>query len=158
MVIATQNPVEFEGTYPLPESQLDRFLLRIPMGYPAREVEMQVLASHRLGEPVDSLQPVLSCQQIVGLQEEVRRVEIEDSIQEYLLDIVEATRNCEQLHTVSAPAAPWPCIALRRRRPWWPAAATSCPMTSSPWPSPSWPIASSAGRICTAIIANRSRP
>ena len=55
MVIATQNPVEFEGTYPLPESQLDRFLLRIPMGYPAREVELQVLTSHRDGEPVDSL-------------------------------------------------------------------------------------------------------
>ena len=54
MVIATQNPVEFEGTYPLPESQLDRFLLRIPMGYPSREVEMQMLASHREGEPVDA--------------------------------------------------------------------------------------------------------
>ena len=55
MVIATQNPVEFEGTYPLPESQLDRFLLRIPLGYPKREVELEVLASHREGEPVDSL-------------------------------------------------------------------------------------------------------
>ena len=57
MVIGTQNPVEFEGTYPLPESQLDRFLLRIPLGYPAREVELEVLSSHRLGEPVDTLQP-----------------------------------------------------------------------------------------------------
>ena len=55
MVIATENPVEFEGTYPLPESQLDRFLLRIPLGYPQREVELLVLATHREGEPVDSL-------------------------------------------------------------------------------------------------------
>jgi len=98
MVIATQNPVEFEGTYPLPESQLDRFLLRIPMGYPAREVELQVLTSHRLGEPVDSLQPVLSCQQVVQLQDEVRRVAFDDAINGYVLDIVQATRDCEELH------------------------------------------------------------
>ena len=98
MVIATQNPVEFEGTYPLPESQLDRFLLRIPLGYPAREVELEVLNSHRLGEPVETLQPVVSCQQIAALQEEVRRVEVEDSVNGYLLDIVQATRDCGELH------------------------------------------------------------
>ena len=98
MVIATQNPVEFEGTYPLPESQLDRFLLRIPMGYPSREVELEVLTSHRLGEPVETLQPVVSCQQVVALQEEVRRVEVEDSVNGYLLDIVQATRDCRELH------------------------------------------------------------
>ena len=97
MVIATQNPVEFEGTYPLPESQLDRFLLRIPLGYPQREVELQVLGTHREGEPVDSLAPVLDCQQIAGLQAAVRQVAAEDSINEYLLDIIEATRRCGEL-------------------------------------------------------------
>jgi len=97
MVIATQNPVEFEGTYPLPESQLDRFLLRIPLGYPRREVELQVLNSHRGGEPVDSLAPVLSCVQVVELQEAVRRVAVDDSINTYLLDIVESTRTCDDL-------------------------------------------------------------
>ena len=75
MVIATQNPVEFEGTYPLPESQLDRFLLRIPLGYPEREVELQVLSSHREGEPVDSLAPVLDCEQVAALQAAVRQVD-----------------------------------------------------------------------------------
>ena len=99
MVIATQNPVEFEGTYPLPESQLDRFLLRLPVGYPQRQVELDVLTSHRDGEPVDSLQAALSCRQIAQLQEAVRGVEVEDSINAYLLDIVDATRNCEDLHT-----------------------------------------------------------
>ena len=69
IVIATQNPFEFEGTYALPESQLDRFLLRISMGYPDREAERQVLASHREGEPVEQLKPVLSCPQVVTLQE-----------------------------------------------------------------------------------------
>jgi MoxR-like ATPase len=98
MVIATQNPVEFEGTYPLPESQLDRFLMRSAMGYPSREVEMQVLVSHRQGEPVDDLQPVLDSPQVVALQEAVRGVEVEESIHGYLLDIVQATRDCAELH------------------------------------------------------------
>ena len=97
MVIATENPVEFEGTYPLPESQLDRFLLRIPLGYPQREVELQVLATHREGEPVDSLSAVLDCEQVASLQAAVRQVQVDDSINEYLLDIVEATRRCDEL-------------------------------------------------------------
>ncbi|MGD0896915.1 MAG: AAA family ATPase [Thermoguttaceae bacterium] len=111
MVIATQNPVEFEGTYPLPESQLDRFLMRIPMGYPAREVEMQVLMSHRDGEPVDALGPVLDGPQVVALQEAVRRVEVEPSIHGYLLDIVAATRSCEELHVGASTRA---ALALYR--------------------------------------------
>jgi MoxR-like ATPase len=98
MVIATQNPFEFEGTYPLPESQLDRFLLRISMGYPSREDERQVLSSHRDGEPVGNLEPVLQCEQIVQLQAAVRDIDVEASIYDYVLDIVEATRNCEELH------------------------------------------------------------
>ncbi len=98
MVIATQNPFEFEGTYTLPESQLDRFLIRISMGYPAREDERRVLASHRTGEPVDQLQPALSSDQILQLQRRVREVPVEDTIAEYMLDIVEATRRCDELH------------------------------------------------------------
>lgn len=98
MVIATQNPFEFEGTYALPESQLDRFLLRISMGYPDREAERQVLASHRDGEPVEQLQPVLSCEQIVELQKGVRQVAVEASLYDYILDIVDVTRRCEELH------------------------------------------------------------
>ena len=98
MVIATQNPFEFEGTYPLPESQLDRFLLRTSMGYPDREDELQVLVTHREGEPVDSLQPVLDTHQIVELQQAVRGVRIDESIYAYVLNIVEATRKCDDLH------------------------------------------------------------
>jgi MoxR-like ATPase len=98
MVIATQNPVEFEGTYPLPESQLDRFLLRSPVGYPQREVELQVLASHREGEPVDTLEAVLNCGQIAALQAAVRQVAVDEAINGYLLDIVAATRCCADLH------------------------------------------------------------
>ena len=97
IVIATQNPFEFEGTYALPESQLDRFLLRISMGYPDREAERQVLSSHRDGEPVNRLQPVLQGDQVLELQQAVRHVTVEDSLYDYVLDIVEATRRCEEL-------------------------------------------------------------
>lgn len=98
MVIATQNPFEFEGTYALPESQLDRFLLRTSMGYPERAEERRVLVTHRAGEPVANLKPVLDCQQILQLQKTVRQVSVDDSIAEYMLDIVEATRQCPELH------------------------------------------------------------
>lgn len=98
MVIATQNPFEFEGTYALPESQLDRFLLRISMGYPDRAAERQVLTTHRDGEPVEVLEAVITPEQVLQAQHLVRQVQVEDSIYEYLLDLVEATRQCDELH------------------------------------------------------------
>jgi len=98
MVIATQNPVEFEGTYPLPESQLDRFLLRISVGYPGQDVELEVLKTHRSGEPVDELEPALDCAQVNGLRRAVREVEVDEAIGRYLLAVVEATRRCDDLH------------------------------------------------------------
>src|SRR5438067_6937537 len=97
LVIATQNPFEFEGTYSLPESQLDRFLLRLSMGYPGRDDERQVLASHRHGEPVQELEAVIECEQVVALQEAVRGVAVEVSVSDYLLDIVDRTRQTDEL-------------------------------------------------------------
>jgi len=97
LVIATQNPFEFEGTYALPESQLDRFLIRLSMGYPGRDDERRVLASHREGEPVQELEPVIECEQVIALQEGVRSVAVEESVSDYLLDIVEHTRRNEEL-------------------------------------------------------------
>ncbi len=98
MVVATQNPFEFEGTYPLPESQLDRFLIRISLGYPAREQEQRVLESHREQEPVDRLEPVVTAEQIVELQSAVRHVSVEESVRDYVLSIVAATRESDELH------------------------------------------------------------
>jgi len=98
MVSATQNPLEFEGTYPLPESQLDRFLLRISVGYPDRAHELEVLTSHREGEPVDRLDAVLTTDQVAQLQQAVRQVKVDEAINGYLLDIVHATRESEDLH------------------------------------------------------------
>jgi MoxR-like ATPase len=97
LVMATQNPFEFEGTYALPESQLDRFLIRISMGYPGRDDERRVLTSHRQGEPVQELESVVESDQVVALQEAVRNVAVEDSVGDYLLDIVERTRQSDDL-------------------------------------------------------------
>ncbi len=96
-VLATQNPYEFEGTYPLPENQLDRFMLRISVGYPERSIEMRVLNEHRNGEPVDRLAHVLTTEQLCGLQDAVRQVRVDESLSEYLLDIVHATRSHDEL-------------------------------------------------------------
>ncbi len=96
-VLATQNPFEFEGTYPLPENQLDRFMLCIEIGYPTRDVEKNVLANHRTGEPVDQLRPVINSEQLIRLQRAAREVRVEDSINDYILDLVHATRAHEQL-------------------------------------------------------------
>jgi MoxR-like ATPase len=92
LVLATQNPYEFEGTYPLPESQLDRFLLRVKVGYPDRAAEKQILAAHRGGEPVDALGPVVTADDVLALQARVREARVEDSLNDYILDLVGGTR------------------------------------------------------------------
>lgn len=91
-VIATQNPFEFEGTYPLPENQLDRFMLCTGIGYPERETELKVLSSRRHGETAETIQPVMTGDELVRIRDMVREVQIEESINEYILDIVQATR------------------------------------------------------------------
>ncbi|HVV99307.1 MAG TPA: MoxR family ATPase [Planctomycetaceae bacterium] len=96
-VLATQNPYEYEGTYPLPENQLDRFMMCLGIGYPERAIEREVLTNHRGGEPVDRIEPVLNATQVCELQEAARNVRVDDSINDYLLDIVEATRNHGEL-------------------------------------------------------------
>jgi len=97
LVIATQNPFEFEGTYVLPESQLDRFIMRINVGYPGRDAERNVLRSHRAGEPVDQMKPVVSLAEIREAQAVTRTVQVEDSILDYLQDIVDQTRTSNEL-------------------------------------------------------------
>lgn len=92
IVVATQNPFEFEGTYILPESQMDRFLMRTSVGYPERESERRVLETHRSGEPVDSIKSVVTADEVVAAQDAVRTVRVDESLQEYLLEIVALTR------------------------------------------------------------------
>jgi MoxR-like ATPase len=97
MVIATENPIEFHGTYPLPEAQLDRFLVRLAIGYPTAEVEVDILKSHANREPLDSIEPVMDLDQVRRIQEEVANVHTDDAILEYIVEIVHATRNDSRL-------------------------------------------------------------
>lgn len=98
LVLATQNPFEFEGTYALPESQLDRFMIRMQMGYPMESEERRILSSHKEREPVEALRPVLTREEIVALQRATRRVTVHDEIADYMLAIVHATRRHPEIH------------------------------------------------------------
>jgi MoxR-like ATPase len=97
LVVATQNPVEHHGTYPLPESQLDRFLIRARMGYPQAGSEREILRGEAGAVRLDELRPVLSGPEVMALQDEVATIRVEDSLIDYALAIVERTRRHEQL-------------------------------------------------------------
>jgi len=103
MVIATQNPFEFEGTYYLPENQLDRFLLRITVGYPDRAAEQRIITLQPARTKLEELKPVMSAAEIVALQDKVPSVKMDNALIEYILNIVEATRNDEELHLGVSP-------------------------------------------------------
>jgi MoxR-like ATPase len=93
LVIATQNPIELEGTYPLPEAQLDRFLMRLPMGYPSRAAELAILETHGVGEiRPEALEPVASAADVAAAADAINAVHVAGAIQLYILDLVEATR------------------------------------------------------------------
>ena len=104
-VIATQNPLEYTGTYPLPESQLDRFLLRIGLDYPTLEEEKRILESRRSADPLDSLEPVLRTEDVLVLREGVRDIRVEEPIVDYITRIAAATREHEQLAAGASPRA-----------------------------------------------------
>jgi MoxR-like ATPase len=97
LVLATQNPIEHHGTYPLPESQLDRFLLRLRMGYPSMTDEKSILRSQARRHPIDDVAPIMSAEDVLDLQEEVKNVRFDDALVDYLVEIVSATRHSEVL-------------------------------------------------------------
>jgi MoxR-like ATPase len=103
MLVATQNPFEFEGTYYLPENQLDRFLLRVNLGYPPRGSEFKILTTQPGRGALDNLKPVLTGREIVAMQDKVPSIRLDPSLVEYILDLVEATRHHEQLHLGVSP-------------------------------------------------------
>ena len=97
LVIATQNPVEHHGTYPLPESQLDRFLMRIKMGYPSHEIEKEILRSRSLEDPIGSIEPVADISDVLAMQQAVTKIRVDSSLLDYALEIVNRTRKSDQL-------------------------------------------------------------
>jgi MoxR-like ATPase len=111
VVIATQNPIEHEGTYPLPESQLDRFLMRVSVGYPAPQAELEILDTHGDHDPYRDIGPVISAEHISGLVQAARGVHMAPSIKAYLVDLANATRRSPHLSLGMSPRA---TLALAR--------------------------------------------
>ncbi|HYK67755.1 MAG TPA: MoxR family ATPase [Streptosporangiaceae bacterium] len=105
MVIATQNPVEMEGTYPLPEAQRDRFMARISIGYPDRAAELSLLETHGSSSPLDQLKPVAHASDVRALVSAVREIHVSPALRQYIIDIVGATRNAPELRLGASPRA-----------------------------------------------------
>ncbi len=105
MVIATQNPIEHEGTYPLPESQLDRFLMRISVGYPSRSAELDILRAHGNHSTLDDLSPVIGRDAVAAMAETARNVHVSEPVQQYIVDLADATRRHPQLALGISPRA-----------------------------------------------------
>lgn len=103
MVLATQNPIEYEGTFPLPEAQLDRFLLRVRMGYPNPSEEMRVLSEQQVRHPIESLKPVVKVKELLDVIEEIRQVYVSPTIQRYIIDLVGRTRQSGDVYLGASP-------------------------------------------------------
>ncbi|MDA1062553.1 MAG: MoxR family ATPase, partial [Chloroflexi bacterium] len=105
VVLATQNPIELEGTFPLPEAQLDRFLLRLRLGYPSEDDEIRVLRRFEAGSPLDTLEPVVAAEELVRLSESLPEVHVEDVVARYLVRIIRATREHAAFELGASPRA-----------------------------------------------------
>jgi MoxR-like ATPase len=111
LVLATQNPVDQEGTFPLPEAQLDRFLVRLSLGYPSMEEEARMLTRLQMGHPIDDLKPVVTADDVLACQEAIRGIHVDDKVTRYILQVVHASRSNEDVLLGGSPRA---SIALFR--------------------------------------------
>ncbi|HET7628882.1 MAG TPA: MoxR family ATPase [Bacillales bacterium] len=102
-VMATQNPIEYEGTFPLPEAQMDRFMMKLHMGYPSEQEELDVLTRIEKGHPIDKVEPVIGLDEILRLKAEVLQVFVENSVRKYMVDIVRRTRNHRLVYLGASP-------------------------------------------------------
>ena len=105
VVVATQNPIEYEGTFPLPEAQLDRFLMRISLGYPDFEEELAVIEQQEQAHPIDSLEAVATPKDVIGLQEAAKEIYVDRAVREYIVNLTEATRDHRDVSLGASPRA-----------------------------------------------------
>src|SRR5207248_10064818 len=103
MVMATQNPIEYEGTFPLPEAQLDRFMMNISIGYPSASDEMNILDSQQHHHPLDDLSQIMTADELVRIQQQVRNIHVDPSIREYIVGIASMTRNHANVYLGASP-------------------------------------------------------
>jgi MoxR-like ATPase len=105
VVLATQNPVEFEGTYPLPEAQVDRFMCRLSLGYPSAKGEVEMLRAHETGDRVDAIEPVATAAELLGVQDAARRVHASDALRAYVVSLLARTREDPRVELGASPRA-----------------------------------------------------
>lgn len=103
MVLATQNPIEYEGTFPLPEAQLDRFLLRVRMGYPSLQNEIRILEEQQLQHPIDVLKPVVKTKDILGAIEDIKKIYVSPAIKRYIVELTGRTRQSDDVYLGASP-------------------------------------------------------
>jgi MoxR-like ATPase len=103
LVLATQNPIEYEGTFPLPEAQLDRFLMRVRLGYPAKTDEVHILEIQQISHPIESLEPVVELDEIKAVQEQIKQVYVAPAVKSYIVDLTRMTREHEDVYLGSSP-------------------------------------------------------
>ena len=144
IVLATQNPVEHTGTYPLPEAQLDRFFMQLSLGYPSHEEELDILRRNMASRPVDSLEPVASGEDILALREERKKVMCADAVLDYILRIAEATRKDER---ISLGISPRGCIAL-----------TEAAMASALFAGRDYTLPDDVQKLALPVLAHRLVP
>lgn len=111
MVLATENPIEFHGVFPLPEAQMDRFLIRLSLGYPSTETELSILRVHREAQPIESVEQVVAPEEILEWRQAVRKVHVEEVLERYVVELVQATRMHQGFRL---PASPRAGLALLR--------------------------------------------
>lgn len=138
LVLATQNPVESESTFRLPAAQMDRFLIRISMGYPRPEEEREMLRN--LGDeiPFGQVRAVTSAEELVQAQKEIAAVHVSDAVADYIVALAAMTRTHDQLVMGASPGPPGDCTGRRRCGPPWRGETLSPPTTSRFWPTPCW--------------------
>ncbi|MFW5709592.1 MAG: AAA family ATPase [Chloroflexota bacterium] len=103
LILATQNPIEYEGTFPLPEAQLDRFLLKIQLGYPSPDEELTVLSSQQYSHPIDNMEQIVSVEELIAAQRAVRHVYVAEEVKRYIVELVTGTRNHPDVYLGSSP-------------------------------------------------------
>lgn len=116
MVLATQNPIEYEGTFPLPEAQLDRFLVKVNIGYPGVTEEMAVISNQQIAHPIESIEPVTTPEKIIEAQERIKTVFLAESIKKYIVEIAQETRSAESVYLGASPRG---SLALARSSQAW---------------------------------------
>lgn len=112
VVLATENPVEFRGVYPLPEAQMDRFMVRLSLGYPSEETELGIIRGHRFEVPVEKLKPVMTPADVLRIREEVKKIHVDESLELYAVKLVQATRRRSDLRLGASPRAGMALVAI----------------------------------------------